>query len=137
MGKKSGSGSKMNNPDHISSSLETIFWVKILKSFHEEPGSAMEKIRIRDPGWKKHCPQHHLQSHKRKETATTSIFTYNICNHINTQNNISTSFYGFTYHLIHCRTMYIKQMKQQTHFLAVLCQNHIKHCAQCTAIQIK
>ncbi len=31
MGKKSGSG--MNNPDHISESLETIFWVKILKFF--------------------------------------------------------------------------------------------------------
>jgi hypothetical protein len=27
--KKSGSGSGMNNPDHISKSLETIFWVKI------------------------------------------------------------------------------------------------------------
>ncbi len=26
MGKKSGSGSGMNNPDHISESLETIFW---------------------------------------------------------------------------------------------------------------
>jgi hypothetical protein len=31
MGKKSGS--KMNNPDHISESLETIFGVKILKFF--------------------------------------------------------------------------------------------------------
>jgi hypothetical protein len=30
MGKKSGSGSGMNSPDHISESLETIFWVKIL-----------------------------------------------------------------------------------------------------------
>jgi hypothetical protein len=29
----------MNSPDHISESLETIFWVKILKFF--------------DPGWKK------------------------------------------------------------------------------------
>ncbi len=36
MGKKSESGSGMNNPNHISESLETIFWVKIL--------------RIRDPG---------------------------------------------------------------------------------------
>jgi hypothetical protein len=26
--KKSGSGSGMNNPDHISESLETIFWGK-------------------------------------------------------------------------------------------------------------
>ncbi len=26
MGKKSGSGSRMNNLDHISESLETIFW---------------------------------------------------------------------------------------------------------------
>ncbi len=41
MGKKSGSGSGMNNPDHISDSLETIvFW----------SGSGMEKFRseIRD-----------------------------------------------------------------------------------------
>jgi hypothetical protein len=38
----------MNNPDHISESLETIFWVKILKFFYADPGSGMEKIRIRD-----------------------------------------------------------------------------------------
>jgi hypothetical protein len=31
----------MNNPDHISESLETIFSI---------PRSGMEKIRIRDPG---------------------------------------------------------------------------------------
>jgi hypothetical protein len=30
IGKKSGSGSGMENPDHISESLETVFWVKIL-----------------------------------------------------------------------------------------------------------
>ena len=28
----------MNNPDHISESLETIFWVKILKFFDADPG---------------------------------------------------------------------------------------------------
>jgi hypothetical protein len=50
MGKKSGSGSEMNNPDHISESLETIFWVKILKIFYADPASGMEKIRIRYPG---------------------------------------------------------------------------------------
>ncbi len=55
MGKKSGSGSGMNNPDHISESLETIFWFKIIKFFDADPGSGMEKfgsgmekIRIRD-----------------------------------------------------------------------------------------
>jgi hypothetical protein len=48
--KKSGSGSEMKSPDHMSESLETIFWVKILKFFGEDPGSGMEKIRIRDPG---------------------------------------------------------------------------------------
>jgi hypothetical protein len=54
--KKSGSGSGMNNPNLISESLETIFWVKILKFFDADPGwkkywygSGMEKIRIRDP----------------------------------------------------------------------------------------
>jgi hypothetical protein len=48
MGTKSGSGSGMNNPDHISESLETIFLVKTLKFFDADPGSGLEKIRIRD-----------------------------------------------------------------------------------------
>jgi hypothetical protein len=59
MGKKSGSG--MNNPDHISESLETIFWVKTLKFFDadlgsgiQDRGSRMEKfgsgIRDKHPG---------------------------------------------------------------------------------------
>jgi hypothetical protein len=44
MGKKSGSGSGMNNPNHIPESLETIFWgLKYLNSL----------MRIRNPGWKK------------------------------------------------------------------------------------
>jgi hypothetical protein len=40
----------MNNPDHISESLETIFGVKMLKFFDADPGSEIEKekIRIRD-----------------------------------------------------------------------------------------
>ncbi len=40
----------MNNPDHISESLETIIWAKILKCFDEDPGSAIRdgKIMIRD-----------------------------------------------------------------------------------------
>jgi hypothetical protein len=43
MGKKSGSGSGMKNPDHISKFLETIFLgVKILKFFETDPGSGME-----------------------------------------------------------------------------------------------
>jgi hypothetical protein len=37
----------MNNPDHISESLETIFWDKILKFFDADPGFGM---RIRDSG---------------------------------------------------------------------------------------
>jgi hypothetical protein len=37
MGKKSGSGSGMNNTDHIPESLETVFWVKILKFFDADP----------------------------------------------------------------------------------------------------
>jgi hypothetical protein len=44
MGKKSGSGPGINNPDHISESLETIFGVKILKFFDAYPGSEMEKF---------------------------------------------------------------------------------------------
>jgi hypothetical protein len=46
MGKKSGSG--MNNPDHISQSLETIFWVKILKFFYADPGWKKVGSGIRD-----------------------------------------------------------------------------------------
>jgi hypothetical protein len=46
MGKKSGSGSGMKNPDHISESLKIYFWVK--KFFDADPGSGMEKIRIQD-----------------------------------------------------------------------------------------
>jgi hypothetical protein len=50
----------MNIPDHISESLEIIFWVKTLKFIDAEPDmgseifltldsrSGMEKIRIRD-----------------------------------------------------------------------------------------
>jgi hypothetical protein len=55
----------MNNPNHISESLATIFWVKMLNfcdadtdsgseiSLTLDPGSGMEKIRIRDkyPGF--------------------------------------------------------------------------------------
>jgi hypothetical protein len=52
MGQKSGSGSGMNNPDHISESLKTIFCVKKPKFFDADLGSEMEKIRIRDPEWK-------------------------------------------------------------------------------------
>jgi hypothetical protein len=50
MGKKSGSGSGMNNQHHVSVSLVKIFWVKILKLFDAVlgPGSGKEKIRIRD-----------------------------------------------------------------------------------------
>jgi hypothetical protein len=36
----------MNNLNHISESLETIFFVKILKFFDANPGHGMEKIRI-------------------------------------------------------------------------------------------
>jgi hypothetical protein len=38
MGKISVSGSGMKNPDHISESLKTIFWVKILKFFDADLG---------------------------------------------------------------------------------------------------
>jgi hypothetical protein len=45
-------GSGMNNPDHIFYRLETIFVVflglKYLKFFDADPGSGMEKVRIRD-----------------------------------------------------------------------------------------
>jgi hypothetical protein len=46
MVKKSGSGSGMNNPDHISESLETLFLG--YKFFNADSGSRMEKVRIGD-----------------------------------------------------------------------------------------
>jgi hypothetical protein len=63
MGKKSGSGSGMNNSNHISKSLESIFsGIKILTFFDADPRSGLKKIgsgirdgkiRIRDkrPGY--------------------------------------------------------------------------------------
>jgi hypothetical protein len=48
MGKNQDPGSGMNNPDHISESLKTFFWVKILKFFDADPGSGMDRIQIRD-----------------------------------------------------------------------------------------
>ncbi len=52
MGKKSGSGFRMNNLDHIFECVGTIFWVKIVKFLYADPGSGMEKIQIqiRDQG---------------------------------------------------------------------------------------
>jgi hypothetical protein len=41
-------GSGMNNPDHISKSLETIFWVKIFKFFDADPGCKKFGFGIRD-----------------------------------------------------------------------------------------
>jgi hypothetical protein len=61
MGKKSGSGSGMNNLDHISESLETIFWVKIpylnsLKRIRNGKSSDPRSgINIPDP---QHWPKH-------------------------------------------------------------------------------
>ncbi len=67
-GSGSGSGSEMNNLDHISQSLETIFWVKILTFFDNNPGSEIEKNS--DTGWEKIVsginipdPQHCLEVH--------------------------------------------------------------------------
>ncbi len=48
MGKKSGSGSGMNNPDHISESLEPFFGLKYMKFFDADPGSGIEKNLIKD-----------------------------------------------------------------------------------------
>jgi hypothetical protein len=48
--KESGSGSGMNNPYHISESLETNFWVIILKFFDADPGWKKIQIRDKHPG---------------------------------------------------------------------------------------
>jgi hypothetical protein len=48
-----GSGSGINNPDHISESLEIIFWVKILEFFDADSGWKKFGSGINIPG-----PQH-------------------------------------------------------------------------------
>jgi hypothetical protein len=53
MGRKSESRSGMNNTDHIFYSLETIFWVKILKFFDTDLGWRQFGSGIQDPGWEK------------------------------------------------------------------------------------
>jgi hypothetical protein len=54
MGKKSGSRSGMNSPDHISESLKNTFsGLKYLNSLMWIRDAGMEKIRILDPCWKK------------------------------------------------------------------------------------
>jgi hypothetical protein len=54
MGRKSASGSGINNPNHIFWSLETFFLLFLgLKYFDADPGSGMKTVRIRDLGWKK------------------------------------------------------------------------------------
>jgi hypothetical protein len=51
MGKKSGSGSGMNNPDHISECFETIFRIKILKFLNADPDPGSGIVFTLDPGW--------------------------------------------------------------------------------------
>jgi hypothetical protein len=51
----------MNNPDHISESLTTIFWGKKLKFLDADPGWKKFGTLIRDgknsyPGWKNSDP---------------------------------------------------------------------------------
>ncbi len=53
MGKKSGSRSGMNNPDHIYENVVSVFWVKILQFFDADPGRKKILIqdgKISDPG---------------------------------------------------------------------------------------
>jgi hypothetical protein len=53
----SGSGIRDEQPGSYFLELRNHFFaflgVKILKFFDEDPGSGMETVRIRDPGWKK------------------------------------------------------------------------------------
>ncbi len=46
-----GSGPGINNPDHISESVETMVWVKILKFLNEDPRwkKFVSGINIPDP----------------------------------------------------------------------------------------
>jgi hypothetical protein len=49
-------GSGMYLPDHISESLETIFWVKILKFFDTDADPDPGIFLTLDPGWKNSDP---------------------------------------------------------------------------------
>ncbi len=60
------SGSAMNNPDQ---SLETIFWVKILKFFDADSGSFLPWTR--DPGWKKSGSGINIPEQKWRKRAPT------------------------------------------------------------------
>jgi hypothetical protein len=78
MGKQSRSG--MNNPDHISKSLETIFWVKILQFFDADPACGFRDGKNSDPGWKKFGsginipdPQHQVSSFSNCTSVQTSV----------------------------------------------------------------
>jgi hypothetical protein len=56
MGRKSASGSGIRDEQPGSYFLELrnhFFEVKIHKFFDADPGSGMETVRSRDPGWKK------------------------------------------------------------------------------------
>jgi hypothetical protein len=57
-GKKSGSGIRNKHPNHNSKSLLTIFWVKILNFFVEDPDPGSGAFLNRYPGWKNSDPQH-------------------------------------------------------------------------------
>ncbi len=75
----------MNNPDHIFQSLETIGFlgVKILKFFVADPGSGMETVRIRDPGWKK-VGSGNRDKHPGSATLDpTNLINVNACPNLN------------------------------------------------------
>ncbi len=62
MGRKSASGSGLRDEQPGSYFLELrnhFFWVKILKFFDPDPGSGMETVWIRDPGWKSRIRDKH------------------------------------------------------------------------------
>jgi hypothetical protein len=53
----SGMGKKIRIRNHISESLKTIFWFKILKFFDADPEQGSFRPRIRDLGWKNSDPE--------------------------------------------------------------------------------
>jgi hypothetical protein len=46
----------MNIPDNIFESLETIFWIKIIKFFAADPEPGSGIFKTRGPGWKNSSP---------------------------------------------------------------------------------
>ncbi len=80
-------GSGMNHPDNFSESLETIFFGWKYLIFYVDPGSGLDIIWIRDPGWKK-FESGIREKNPRSATMSTVIKYHRIFFYFSVQNLI-------------------------------------------------